>query len=193
MHSTDSVNATLIHDILNCNISSTQRALFLGQLLRGSDGSGLSSFDCPPENNTSSNSGENYAVGWTASASSYFSGNGPSSAVDGNKNCNWAAGSISHTKDEMNPWWMVDMGRQVCVRRVVIYNRSDCCGELLRHFTVSVSQTQDGNREICSRFPRASITGATEFITCSKPIYGRFVKIQIAGWGHLALCEVEVF
>lgn len=187
---TDSASATLIRDILDCNIPSFKRALLLGQILQSNVVGGFDSFACPPEDTTIS-SGENYAFGWTATASSNQSGQGPSSAVDGKTECPPGDLNGSHVNAEMNPWWMVDMGRQVCVRRVVIYNTADCCGRYGRVFTVSVSQERDGDSEVCGRF--VSTTGEIETIRCNKPIYGRFVKVQTAGWSHLVLCEVEVF
>lgn len=46
------------------------------------------------------------------------------SAVDGD------LGTISHTLHEYNPYWWVDLGRMYRVKRIEVYNRKDCCGEL---------------------------------------------------------------
>ena len=49
---------------------------------------------------------------------------GPSSqAVDGNMNAAYDAGSCSHTADEENPWWAVDLQWQRLVDTVHLTNR----------------------------------------------------------------------
>ena len=49
----------------------------------------------------------------TQSSTSY---NGfPTRAVDGNFKSRWADKSCTHTRDEQNPWWRVDLGQEYIV------------------------------------------------------------------------------
>ncbi|XP_066268500.1 uncharacterized protein [Branchiostoma lanceolatum] len=66
----------------------------------------------------------------TSSGTGY--GGSPDRANDGNN----AAGlynsmSCAHSGGEANPWWMVDLGTQYSIVRVVVYNRVDCCSDRL--------------------------------------------------------------
>ena len=38
--------------------------------------------------------------------------------------------SCSHTRQQANPWWMVDLGGQYYVSYLKVTNRGDCCGKL---------------------------------------------------------------
>ena len=53
-----------------------------------------------------------------------------SKAVDGKKNTAYGGGSCTHTLEENNPWWAVDLLWSRLVGEVNITNRGDCCGEL---------------------------------------------------------------
>lgn len=51
-------------------------------------------------------------------------------AVDGNQSIpEGIATSCSHTKEEMAPFWAVDLGFIAVINEIVIYPRKDCCGE----------------------------------------------------------------
>jgi hypothetical protein len=55
--------------------------------------------------------------GWPASASL---------SVDGNKDPSYSHGSCSHTLKDVNPWWVVDIGRQrTVISGVNLTNRGD--------------------------------------------------------------------
>ena len=51
-------------------------------------------------------------------------------AVDGNFNSNCMEKSCTHTNEEFQPWWTVDLGAEYLVSEVVITNRGDCCGDI---------------------------------------------------------------
>lgn len=55
------------------------------------------------------------ALNKIASQSSIQHNGFPSRAVDGDFNFQWEKGSCTHTKEEMNPWWRVDLGREYIV------------------------------------------------------------------------------
>ena len=49
-----------------------------------------------------------------------------SNAVDGKKDLYYT--KCTHTSQESDPWWRVDLGRIEPVAEVNILNRGDCCG-----------------------------------------------------------------
>jgi len=61
-------------------------------------------------------------------------------AIDGNTNGHYAnAKSTTHTKKQKNPWWQVDLGRDIPIERVTVWNRSDGgVGSRLNGYRVSV-------------------------------------------------------
>jgi len=61
-------------------------------------------------------------------------------AVDGNSNPNFNGGSCTHTNDEEQPWWRVDLGNVELVNNVYIVNRGDCCGDRLKQFEIRVGK-----------------------------------------------------
>jgi hypothetical protein len=46
-------------------------------------------------------------------------------AIDGNTDGNLAAGSVTETRAEPNPWWEVDLGASVAIDYIVVWNRTD--------------------------------------------------------------------
>ena len=51
-------------------------------------------------------------------------------ALDGIYTSSWSGMSCMHTGDRYNPWWAVDFGSFVKVKRINIYQRTDsCCGK----------------------------------------------------------------
>ncbi|HXX93001.1 MAG TPA: DUF1553 domain-containing protein, partial [Planctomycetota bacterium] len=69
--------------------------------------------------------GVNVASKGKASQSSTDFGGEAKRAIDGNTNGDYNANSVSHTKQEDNPWWEVDLGKAVPIEKVVLWNRTD--------------------------------------------------------------------
>ena len=60
-------------------------------------------------------------------------------AVDGNLDTNTGERkSCTHTREQSNPWWGVDLGSRQKVSEVYIVNRGDCCGDRLSSFEIRV-------------------------------------------------------
>ena len=72
----------------------------------------------------------------SSTPSSYFGAS--SHAVDGNSNNQYYGMSCTRTKEEQNPWWRVDLGRETEVFEVKVVNRGDCCGSRLYGFEIRV-------------------------------------------------------
>ena len=75
-----------------------------------------------------------------AKQSSTAHGGTANKAIDGNKSGNFSDGGQTHTKEGTDdPWWEVDIGKEVRVDKIVIYNRTDGnLGTRLKGFTLKV-------------------------------------------------------
>ena len=77
----------------------------------------------------------------TIQSSTYGDDHGASGhAVDGNSNTRWNGRSCTHTLDEKQPWWRVDLGNVELVNEVYVVNRGDCCGNRLNPFEIRVGE-----------------------------------------------------
>ncbi len=62
-------------------------------------------------------------------------GGTPEKAIDENLDGNYFRGeSCSHTKEEDDPWWILDLGRGYLVSHIVVSIRTDCCGMYVIHY-----------------------------------------------------------
>jgi len=117
-----------------------------------------------------------------------------SRAVDGDKNNEYDGNSCTHTHKDSKPWWRVDLGAALTVKRVVITNRLH--HELrLRQVQITVGNV-DGEPDsnlLCAYFPGAVGDGETKAFDCSSPIKGRYVFVALRVKEYLSLCEVEVY
>jgi putative heme-binding domain-containing protein len=85
--------------------------------------------------------GRNVARGGKATQKNTAHGGDASRAVDGNKDASFGGGGQTHTQENTpNPWWEVDLGEEVPIDSIAIYNRGD--GDLglvrLKGFTLKV-------------------------------------------------------
>lgn len=140
----------------------------------------------------------NVAKGKTTRQSSESSGGAAARAVDGNTNNTWGGGSITHTTDENDPWWEVDLGGVHDISEIKIWNRTDdCCWNRLQNFYVMVSESPiSANSTTANQYAQGplSFTSATETNkSLKKNTAGRYVRIFIPGNTKvLSLAEVEV-
>jgi len=141
----------------------------------------------------------NVALRKPTEQSSTGAGGLASRAVDGNTNGDYfGANSVSHTLEEANAWWQVDLGSLDSIVEIKIWNRTDCCSERLSNFFILVSPapftSTDLNSTISqpgvSAFHAPSQAGVPTIITVGKT--GRYVRVQLVGKNYLSLAEVEV-
>ena len=70
--------------------------------------------------------GDNVALRGKASQSSVDFDGPPERAIDGNTDGAYeSAKSTTHTRDEANPWWEVDLGEEKTLESVAVWNRTD--------------------------------------------------------------------
>jgi hypothetical protein len=146
--------------------------------------------------------GSNLAVGKTATESSVLSGYPTataSNAVDGNTDGKFYDGSVSHTNQETNPWWQVDLGASATVNSVVVWNRTDCCGDRLSDYWVFISSTPFASTDTPATLQIRAGTWSSHQTTAPNPsvsilagFIGRYVRIQLSGTNFLSLAEVQV-
>lgn len=135
----------------------------------------------------------NVARGKRATQSSTAFGGLAARAVDGNPNGAYGANSVSHTNNEPGAWWMVDLGAEYRIDRVVIHNRTDCCAERLQaSVVVTTAEGWPGAPRVFERplgppRPRIELPVST-----GQPVYGRYVYVVQGGAQYLSLAEVEV-
>ncbi len=143
--------------------------------------------------------GPSLSQGKTATQSTIDFSGAASRAVDGNTNGVYTAGSTTHTANEANAWWQVDLGASYAISHVMLWNRADCCADRLANFYVFVSSTDLAGRSYSSILADGSVwryqVAGQAPASLSVPVAtsGRYVRVQLAGTGILSLAEVQVF
>jgi hypothetical protein len=83
--------------------------------------------------------GQNVAPKGTPSQSSTDYLGDANRAVDGNTDGNYdSARSTTHTRQENDPWWELDLGNALPVETVALWNRTDGSGERLANSRVAL-------------------------------------------------------
>lgn len=130
----------------------------------------------------------NLALHKTATQSSTEYGGDPSRGVDGNTDGDFGHGSVTHSTNQNQPWWMVDLSAEFNISDIAIYNRTDTEMGRLSNYTVSIldSANQVVWTSQQTNYPNPSVqipAGAK----------GRYVKVQLEGSNSLSLAEVQVY
>ncbi|KAL5005881.1 hypothetical protein ScPMuIL_017039 [Solemya velum] len=122
-------------------------------------------------------------------------------AVDGDRRTHFHG--CTHTADDdIDPWWLVDLGGVASISGVMMLNRGDDCADRLTNISVTVGVTEDATRH-CGRFDGSATLAQDVLVQCPPGTQGQYVKISGGGHvcaGHdyspnpiLTLCEVEVY
>jgi hypothetical protein len=126
-----------------------------------------------------------------SSLSPYSTKLGAGEAVSGTIPSNYAI----HTLLETNPWWMVDLGFDYPIDRIVIHNRLEGFHERAKDCRVEISK--DGTEWLLIHAGRVHFLGGTKGPPLVLPLErkeaGRYVKISLPGKEVLHLAQVEVF
>jgi hypothetical protein len=140
----------------------------------------------------------NLAVNKSATQSSTLANAPAFRAVDGNTNGNFFSNSVTHTDNNNQAWWQVDLGGVYPIDNINVWNRTDCCPERLSNFYVLVSEdpftSTDLNATLAqpgvSSFYVSEPAGSPSMVAILRR--GRYVRVQLAGTNYLSLAEVEV-
>lgn len=140
-----------------------------------------------------------------ASDSGNFSSR-PSGAIDGNTNglylfdgtfyhSGTTAGGVQLVS-AANPWWIVDLGADYDVSKLVFFYRTDCCGtqndgDVLRLW----ASTPDFSSPASALFSQTlNYTGAlSDTFILSTPLTARYASIQADEGGAIVFPELQVF
>ncbi|XP_034554314.1 fucolectin-1-like [Notolabrus celidotus] len=118
-----------------------------------------------------------------------------SSAIDGNPESSFSAGSCTHTVEMANPWWRVDLLDRYVVTSVVITNRGDCCADRINGAEVHIGDSLQDNgvaNKLAGSISRLS--AGSSYTMKVNDLPGRYVTVSLPGSRRvLTLCEVEVY
>jgi alpha-L-fucosidase len=136
----------------------------------------------------------------TATQKSLDWGGTPDRAVDGNVDGAFFDGSVTHTAEDgsAEPWWQVDLGTDVPINEIAVWNRTDCCSTRLSDYYVLVSDHPFTNDSLAATLAEPGVTAFHEQGTAGRPssfpatVTGRYVRVQLKGNAPLSLAEVEV-
>ena len=132
----------------------------------------------------------NLALRKTAVQSSTGFNGVASRAVDGNYDGRYSSQSVTHTNNDKQAWWEVDLGHQSYISLISLYNRIDCCKERLTKFEVRLFGNAHSFSRKVSQGP--NVQNRYDFKFPEKTI-ARYVRVQLLGKNYLSLAEVEVF
>nr|XP_006818003.1 PREDICTED: uncharacterized protein LOC102801828 [Saccoglossus kowalevskii] len=131
----------------------------------------------------------NIAYNRSTSQSSTDYGGMSSLAVDGNIDSRYSGGSCTHTAQQDNPWWQINLGDVYDEVTVVIYNGAEYA-DRLDGADVSISPYENGQFTTCG----TATSDAVVTITCPSGKIGQYITIDKKGSNEiLTLCEVKVF
>ncbi|MFD3947123.1 discoidin domain-containing protein [Streptomyces sp. NPDC058579] len=140
------------------------------------------------------------AQGQPATQSTTAYGGAAGRAVDGNTDGVWANGSVTHTTEQVQPWWQVDLGEIAAVNRVEIWNRTDSCAGRLTDYYVLVSEIPFTPGTLSEVLAQPGVTAYRQTATAGRPTTvavgkgARYLRVQLATGtaAPLSLAEVRV-
>ncbi|MBK7342092.1 MAG: hypothetical protein IPJ06_02595 [Saprospiraceae bacterium] len=146
--------------------------------------------DCRPGNMT---------AGGLAKQTSTYQGAVASRAIDQNTDGDFANGSVTSTLAGFQNSWTLAMANTLPIEQIRVWNRTDCCDDLLDPFYVFVSETPIPDNvfpedlvfhpEILAYYHSGPLE---ESYTFDVGQLGQYVRVQLAGSGRLMLAEVQV-
>ncbi len=135
----------------------------------------------------------NLAAGRPASQSSTAFGGSADRAVDSNTDGIFGNASVTHTANQAQPWWEVDLGAIALIETIDVWNRAGCCQSRLSDYSVLVSTSPNPEPDGAVTFQHLETATAGYPTSISVNAIGRYVRIQKMGGGALTLAEVQVW
>ncbi|MFK7979766.1 MAG: T9SS type A sorting domain-containing protein, partial [Saprospiraceae bacterium] len=140
----------------------------------------------------------NVALGGTATQSSSAFGGVATRANDNNTSGLWGSASITHTSEEQDPWWELNLGSIQNIGSIILFNRTDCCPDRLSNFYLLVSEVPFDSTDLTTTLNQ---TGITSYFIADAPnpstsisinTTGQYIRVQIDGINNLSIAEVQV-
>ena len=129
----------------------------------------------------------NYALNGTATQSTEAWGGVPGNAINGN------LGDFTHTaSDDPDRWWELDLGEDLEVKEIIVYNRASCCGERLNNAVVKALDA-DRNEIYVSDPIAGAVTADVHVFDNAGAGFSavRYIRLE-GGTDFLSVGEVEV-
>ncbi|XP_072266617.1 pentraxin fusion protein-like isoform X2 [Pyxicephalus adspersus] len=112
-------------------------------------------------------------------------------AIDGRAESNYHKGSCTHTNNDYEPWWHLDLEQNHKISTIIITNRGDCWAKRLLGAEVRIGNSPDRNNPVCGHVTDVS---QPRISMCCNGMEGRYVSVLIPGRAeYLTLCELEVY
>ncbi len=141
----------------------------------------------------------NVALNKSASQSSTQLNASASRAIDGNTNGDfWGANSVTYTNWEANPWLQIDLGSVHNIEQINVWNRTDCCQSNLSNYHILISNNPFTSNNLNNSINQNGVTNIVQSIAAGTPstlpanVTGRYIRIQLAATGILAVAELEI-
>ncbi|HFC00033.1 MAG TPA: T9SS type A sorting domain-containing protein, partial [Phaeodactylibacter sp.] len=158
----------------------------------GNTGGGGTGSSCTSPSNIAS-------VGTAIQSSVQFEGTA-NKAIDGNTiGAFWdLSRPVSLTNWEDNAWWEIDLGAVADINELKIWNRNDCCENILKNYYVLVSDVPFTSSNLNTSINQSGVFSELQTTEAARPSTiainrtGRYLRIQLQGQGFLALSEVEI-
>ncbi len=151
--------------------------------------------------------GRNVARAGSATQSSVAYNSPAGKALDGNADGSFP--SCSCTAESEDAWWELDLGSEIPIDHVVVYNRNDCCPERLDNVSVTILDKQRNPtvgekigdapfRTVLTQNPKAAAPAPSqpqfELVLDLAPLKGSLGALQFAAEeiGHIASIHATV-
>lgn len=105
--------------------------------------------------------GENVAPGGKPKQSSTTHNGKAERAIDGNKNPSFGGNGQTHTGKDKPSWWEIDLGSELKIEKIQIWNRADNLAGRLHDFTISV--LDKGRKPVFQREKQKAPEGSITF------------------------------
>lgn len=129
----------------------------------------------------------NVALGKPATQSSQLGSAAPGRAVDGNTDGNFADSSVTHTQLGSGNWWQVDLGFEVPVNSVSVFNRTDCC---MMRLDGAYFQLNDSEGIVVYKQPIIGAKAQSDYFVGG--IKARYLSVHLPRNDNLSLAEVQI-
>jgi F5/8 type C domain len=100
----------------------------------------------------------------------------------------FSAKVLFHTREEVSPWFEIDLGRVKSVRRLYVKNRTDCCQERAIPLAAEVSSDRSNWQQV-ARTDAPFLLWEPSF----PPVDARYVRLRVARFTMFHLEQVKVF
>ncbi len=135
--------------------------------------------------------------GVSVSQSSTNNGGYANLACDGNRNGDFANGSVTETNGESNAYWEIDLGSIQHIYQLLLFGRTDCCSNWMQDFYVFVSPVSFQSTDPTATSNQVGVNAyyfedMNDFLAFAINDNARYIRIQLTGSSPLSLAEVEV-